>query len=113
MDTTNQNSSSDNLPQVLTNAVSAIHDRQQTNQSIPSGNGTSNTSSQPPAAAVHDIHKWRNTLSFWVLGMCNNYGYVVMLSAAIDIINRFHRSMVSNNQSAVRNDHIWYSNDHI
>lgn len=102
MDTTNQNNSSDNLPQVLTNAVSAIHDRQQTNQSIPSGNGngTSNTSTQPPEA-VHDIYKWRNTLSFWVLGMCNNYGYVVMLSAAIDIINRFHRSKVRNNQSNV------------
>lgn len=99
MDTTNQNNSSDNLPQVLTNAVSAIHDRQQTNQSTPNsnGNGTTNTSSQPQAA-VHDIHKWRNTLSFWVLGLCNNYGYVVMLSAAIDIINRFHRSRVSINQ---------------
>lgn len=99
MDATNQNNSSDNLPQVLTDAVSAIHDRQQTNQSNPSGNGngngTSNTPPQPPDA-VHDIHKWRNTISFWVLGMCNNYGYVVMLSAAIDIINRFHRSMVSN-----------------
>lgn len=94
MDTTNQNNSSDNLPQVLTNAVSAIHDRQQTNQNIPNGNGTTtNTTSQQPA--VHDIHKWQNTLSFWVLGMCNNYGYVVMLSAAIDIINRFNRSMVS------------------
>lgn len=86
MDTTNHNNPSDNLPRVLTNAVSAIHGRQQTNQSIPNGNGTQTTS------AVHDIHKWRNTLSFWILGMCNNYGYVVMLSAAIDIINRYHRS---------------------
>lgn len=100
MDTTNQNNSSDNLPQVLKNAVSAIHDRQQTNQSTPNGNGTSNTSSQQPDA-VHDIYKWRNTLGFWFLGMCNNYGYVVMLSAAIDIINRFHRSMVSSNQSVL------------
>lgn len=73
MDTTNQNNSSDNLPRVLTNAVSAIHDRQ-TNQNIPNGNNTSNTSSDQPAGAVHDIHKWRNTLSFWILGMCNNYG---------------------------------------
>lgn len=93
MDTTNSNNhnSSDNLPNVLTNAVSAIHDRQQTNQNIPNGDGDGT----PATSSVHDIHKWRNTLSFWMLGMCNNYGYVVMLSAAVDIITRFNRSRVS------------------
>ncbi|XP_058789347.1 battenin [Phymastichus coffea] len=30
---------------------------------------------------------WRNLMAFWVLGLCNNYGYVVMLSAAHDILN--------------------------
>ncbi|XP_011501961.1 PREDICTED: battenin [Ceratosolen solmsi marchali] len=30
---------------------------------------------------------WRNLLAFWVLGLCNNYGYVVMLSAAHDILS--------------------------
>lgn len=30
--------------------------------------------------------KWRNLVAFWILGMCNNYGYVVMLSAAHDIL---------------------------
>lgn len=30
---------------------------------------------------------WRNLLAFWILGLCNNYGYVVMLSAAHDILN--------------------------
>lgn len=91
MDATNQNNnSSDNLPRVLTNAVSAIHDRQHPNQNIPNGHGNS----APTVSSVHDVHKWRNTLSFWILGMCNNYGYVVMLSAAIDIINRFNRSLV-------------------
>ncbi|CAB0038843.1 unnamed protein product [Trichogramma brassicae] len=29
---------------------------------------------------------WRNLLAFWILGLCNNYGYVVMLSAAHDIL---------------------------
>lgn len=29
---------------------------------------------------------WRTLIAFWVLGLCNNYGYVVMLSAAKDII---------------------------
>ncbi|KAL2738790.1 battenin [Vespula squamosa] len=34
--------------------------------------------------------KWRNLIAFWMLGMCNNYGYVVMLSAAHDIlVSRF------------------------
>ncbi|BES90926.1 CLN3 protein [Nesidiocoris tenuis] len=28
----------------------------------------------------------RSILAFWMLGLCNNYGYVVMLSAAADII---------------------------
>lgn len=25
--------------------------------------------------------------SFWILGLCNNFGYVVMLSSAHDILN--------------------------
>lgn len=29
---------------------------------------------------------WRNLVAFWILGLCNNYGYVVMLTAANDII---------------------------
>ncbi|XP_066598121.1 battenin [Prorops nasuta] len=34
--------------------------------------------------------KWRNLAAFWILGLCNNYGYVVMLSAAHTILsNRF------------------------
>ncbi|KAL3088810.1 hypothetical protein niasHT_023158 [Heterodera trifolii] len=30
----------------------------------------------------------RNLLAFWLLGLCNNFGYVVMLSAAKDILER-------------------------
>lgn len=30
--------------------------------------------------------RWRNLTAFWILGLCNNYGYVVMLSAAHDIL---------------------------
>ncbi|XP_969480.1 battenin-like [Tribolium castaneum] len=29
---------------------------------------------------------WRALISFWIFGLCNNYGYVVMLTAAADII---------------------------
>ncbi|XP_043282926.1 battenin [Venturia canescens] len=32
------------------------------------------------------IARWRNIIAFWLLGLCNNYGYVVMLSAAHDIL---------------------------
>lgn len=30
--------------------------------------------------------KIRTLAAFWILGLCNNYGYVVMLTAAADII---------------------------
>ncbi|XP_063981515.1 battenin isoform X2 [Diachasmimorpha longicaudata] len=30
--------------------------------------------------------RWRNLLAFWMLGLCNNYGYVVVLTAAHDIL---------------------------
>lgn len=29
---------------------------------------------------------WRNLVAYWILGLCNNYGYVVMLTAANDIL---------------------------
>ncbi|CAJ0580053.1 unnamed protein product, partial [Mesorhabditis spiculigera] len=31
---------------------------------------------------------WRNIAAFWLFGLCNNYGYVIMLSAADDIIHK-------------------------
>ncbi|XP_031783320.1 battenin isoform X2 [Nasonia vitripennis] len=41
---------------------------------------------------------WRNLLAFWILGLCNNYGYVVMLSAAHDILHEHDaEEVVSNN----------------
>lgn len=36
-----------------------------------------------------DRSLWRDLVAFWILGLCNNYGFVVMLSAAHDIIERF------------------------
>lgn len=33
-----------------------------------------------------DGQKWRDLVAYWILGLCNNYGYVVMLSAAHDIL---------------------------
>lgn len=31
---------------------------------------------------VRDPGRWRDLLAYWILGLCNNFGYVVMLSAA-------------------------------
>lgn len=36
--------------------------------------------------AILKKSRWRNLVAFWILGLCNNYGYVVMLSAAHDIL---------------------------
>ncbi len=38
------------------------------------------------------IDKWRNIVGFWILGLCNNYPYVIMLSAAFDILADFQGS---------------------
>lgn len=42
------------------------------------------------AERFKDTGRWRDLAAYWILGLCNNYGYVVMLSAAHDIIARFN-----------------------
>ncbi|XP_044038001.1 battenin isoform X2 [Siniperca chuatsi] len=32
--------------------------------------------------------QWRNYIGFWLLGLCNNFAYVVMLSAAHDVLKK-------------------------
>ncbi|XP_027469510.1 battenin isoform X1 [Zalophus californianus] len=44
---------------------------------------------------------WRNMMGFWLLGLCNNFSYVVMLSAAHDILSH---QRASGNQSHVDPD---------
>nr|XP_021527965.1 battenin [Aotus nancymaae] len=41
---------------------------------------------------------WKNAVGFWLLGLCNNFSYVVMLSAAHDILSH---ERTSGNQSHV------------
>ena len=53
-----------------------MHD--ESNQSQPINADEGSTDNQ-------ELH--RNLLSFWINGLCNNFGYVVMLSAAFDILN--------------------------
>lgn len=73
---------SGNLPDVLGYAVAAIQNRQR--------NRRVNIESDAPRMHNTNHYKWRNLISFWILGLCNNYGYVVMLTAAHDIIKRFN-----------------------
>lgn len=35
---------------------------------------------------VRDPGLWRDLVAYWIFGLCNNFGYVVMLTAAHDII---------------------------
>ncbi|CAL1536935.1 unnamed protein product [Lymnaea stagnalis] len=44
--------------------------------------------------------KWRNLASFWIFGLCNNFAYVVMLSAAHDILKEEESSSNSTNSSS-------------
>uniref|UniRef100_T1PIM3 Battenin n=1 Tax=Musca domestica TaxID=7370 RepID=T1PIM3_MUSDO len=56
-----------------------------------------------PPVEPHNLRKdkslWRDLTSYWILGLCNNYGYVVMLSAAHDIIGQFHEDVPSNDET--------------
>ncbi|XP_076997477.1 battenin isoform X2 [Tamandua tetradactyla] len=36
---------------------------------------------------AHQGAYWKNAVGFWLLGLCNNFSYVVMLSAAHDILS--------------------------
>ncbi|XP_067647989.1 battenin-like [Eurosta solidaginis] len=42
--------------------------------------------------ATKDKGLWRDLTAYWILGLCNNYGYVVMLTAAHDIISKFEEN---------------------
>uniref|UniRef100_A0A2K6CUI5 CLN3 lysosomal/endosomal transmembrane protein, battenin n=1 Tax=Macaca nemestrina TaxID=9545 RepID=A0A2K6CUI5_MACNE len=44
----------------------------------------------------HQGAHWKNAVGFWLLGLCNNFSYVVMLSAAHDILSH---ERTSGNQS--------------
>ncbi|OWK11390.1 CLN3, partial [Cervus elaphus hippelaphus] len=41
---------------------------------------------RPPLRDSQGAH-WKNAVGFWLLGLCNNFSYVVMLSAAHDILS--------------------------
>uniref|UniRef100_A0A8C0M235 CLN3 lysosomal/endosomal transmembrane protein, battenin n=2 Tax=Canis lupus familiaris TaxID=9615 RepID=A0A8C0M235_CANLF len=54
-----------------------------------------------PPRSYHKGALWKNVMGFWLLGLCNNFSYVVMLSAAHDILSH---QRASENQSHVDPD---------
>ncbi|KAF3699541.1 Battenin Protein CLN3 Precursor [Channa argus] len=48
--------------------------------------GSVNADPGPPSDTNGRFTQWRNWAGFWLLGLCNNFAYVVMLSAAHDIL---------------------------
>lgn len=44
---------------------------------------------------VKDVGLWRDLVAYWIFGLCNNFGYVVMLTAAHDILGEVSGSNVS------------------
>ena len=115
------------LSDVVSRAVSAIQQRPQTSRQARNNDNDNISRLEPDVQQIQDDHNWRNILSFWILGLCNSkfewdentknrgfynlfiritdYGFVVMLSAAYDIIKRFdsisvrHKFLSSNSFS--------------
>lgn len=57
--------------------------------------------SKSEKSRIKDPSRWRDLTAYWILGLCNNYGYVVMLSAAHDIIGRFSGEEVRINSNNI------------
>lgn len=49
----------------------------------------------PDHGKVRDRGIWRDLTAYWIFGLCNNFGYVVMLTAAHDIIKELAGDEVS------------------
>ena len=47
----------------------------------------SDNSELTPLQSRPEDRNYRNLVAYWILGLCNNFGYVVMLSAAHDILS--------------------------
>jgi len=46
-----------------------------------------NSDELTPLQSHREDKNYRNLVAYWILGLCNNFGYVVMLSAAHDILS--------------------------
>lgn len=57
-----------------------------------------NQQNEQSMAPNYDVNEKRNMACFWVVGLCNTYGPMVLLSAAYDIIKRLNGVSVRNFQ---------------
>ena len=48
---------------------------------------STNNDELTPLQSHRKDRNYRNLVAYWILGLCNNFGYVVMLSAAHDILS--------------------------
>jgi hypothetical protein len=46
------------------------------------------SNNREPLQSDQQKRNCRNLVAYWILGLCNNFGYVVMLSAAHDILSQ-------------------------
>uniref|UniRef100_A0A8C8YKI5 Battenin n=1 Tax=Prolemur simus TaxID=1328070 RepID=A0A8C8YKI5_PROSS len=67
-------------------------------RSLSDSEGEETASDPQPPLLDHQGAHWKNAVGFWLLGLCNNFSYVVMLSAAHDILSH---ERVPGNQSHV------------
>lgn len=83
------------LEAAVTQAIRMMQDKQQQQHQQPHQQQQQAIERAKENVRRQDKCLWRDLTAFWLLGMCNNYGYVVMLSAAHDIISRFGGHAVS------------------
>lgn len=69
-------------------------------KTLPVPEGRENLAFNEESVSVRS--RWRNLAAFWLLGLCNNYGYVVMLSAAHDILESKFGTTVSTSRAPYR-----------
>lgn len=84
---------SDIAPQTVTNELYSVCNR--SNGYLDNGPDT-NHYGYNESTRIHTVQSAdskRNYILFWIVGMCNGYGFTVMLSAAFDIIKRFGESV--------------------
>ena len=51
----------------------------------------------------------KNLVGFWILGLCNNYSYVIMLSAAHDLLHNEDQGNNSTNVTLLKDELGWFS----
>lgn len=67
-----------------------------------------NQSRRSQSKEVRDPGLWRDLFSYWLFGLCNNFGYVVMLTAAHDIIDSLAGDDNANEVSIIKALILWF-----